>query len=215
MYTASDPITLWRDFSFLAKLRVILTFVASASIPYGLAFAGISLLVYDDYRGERSSLGSVLKRVMRRLPAVVGVSFLVGCGGVFGSILLVPGIFFTMLTVFTVPVLLLEEAGVGTALRRSMRMAWGRAGTVLGLMLSFGAVLYLVVIVYFGLMQALNFDEIGMMWAFRALLGMVVPMMMCAYCTMLAILYCDIRVSHGELGGGATLPGSVVGTTWT
>src|SRR5258706_6173235 len=112
MYTASDPITLWRDFSFLAKLRVILIFVASASIPYGLAFAGVSLLVYDDYRGERSSLGSALKRVMRRLPAVVGVSFLVGCGGVFGSILLVPGIFFTMLTVFTVPVLLLEEAGV-------------------------------------------------------------------------------------------------------
>jgi hypothetical protein len=215
MYTTSDPVTLWRDFSFPAKIGVILIFVASASIPYGLAFAGVSLTVYDDYRGEESSLGSVLKRVMRRWLAVVVASFLVGCGGVFGSFMLIPGVIFTMLTVFTVPVLLLEEAGVGSALRRSMRLALDRAGSVLGLMLTFGMVVYLVVISYFGLVQALNLDDETMVWAFRGLLGVAVPMMMCLYCTMLAILYCDIRVSRGELGAGSPVPGAAVGTIST
>ena len=82
-------------------------------------------------------------------------------------------------------------------------------------MLTFGMVFYLVVIGYFGLVEALNFDDETMVWAFRGLLCVVVPMMMCVYCTMLAILYCDIRVSRGELGAGSPRSGLVVDTTST
>jgi len=82
-------------------------------------------------------------------------------------------------------------------------------------MLTFTMVAYLVVIGYSLLVWALNFDDGTVIWAFRTFLGVVVPMMMCVYCTMLAILYCDIRVSRGELGVGPPVPGAVVGTSST
>ena len=197
-----DPVTLWHSMFFRAQLGVILGFVASTSIPYGLAFAGVSLLVYDDCRGIEGTLGDALSRVMRRLLPVMVLSFLVGCGGVCGSfIFFVPGLLVAILTAFAVPVLLLEEAGIGNALRRSMSLASSRSGTILGLMLALAVVWFSVVIIFFLLIPAANLDVSSMeaAWAFRVLLATVLPILICVYCTMLTILYYDIRVSRGEL----------------
>lgn len=198
--TAFDPAAAWHAMSFLAKFRVLIGFVAGASIPYGLAFAGVSLLVYDDYRGQESSLGTVLKRVMGRLLPVAALSFLVGCGSLFGAFFfLIPGLIVAMLTPFAVPVLLLEETGIVTALRRSMHLAGSRIGTVLGLMLTLAIVWNLVVGIYFWWIRTLSLEGMAFAEAIWALLAVPLPMVMCVYCTTLTILYYDIRVSLGEL----------------
>lgn len=195
-----DPAAAWRGMSILAKFGVIIGFVACASMPHGLAMGSVSSLAYEDYCGRESSLGSALKRVMGRLLSLVALSFLVGCGAVFGTFLfLLPGLMITMLTVFAIPVMLLEEAGVATALRRSMCLAWDRIGTVLGLLLSFALVFMVVEGIFSLLIGTLNLEgtaAAGTMWAFLVL-GLAT--LVCVYGTAVTVLYYDIRVSRGEL----------------
>lgn len=195
-----DPTAMWRGMSFLRKLGVIILFVASASVPYGLAMGGTSLLAYEDYRGGGDSLGGVLKRVMRRTPSLVVLSFLVGCGTFLGSLFFVlPGMLVPMFTAFAIPVILLEDAGVETALRRSMRLAWSRIGTVLVLQLILGMAGMVVSFFFSLLIGATNLEGMAAavtMWAF---LGLSMAVLVCVYGTVVAILYHDIGVSRGEL----------------
>jgi uncharacterized membrane protein len=195
-----DPAAMWRGMSFLRKLGVMLSFVAGAAVPYGLAMAGTSIVAYEDYRGGEDSLGSALKRVVGRVLSLVVLSFLVGCGTLLGSFLFVlPGMLVPMFTVFAIPVMLVEDAGVGTALRRSLRLAWDRIGTILVFQLILGMVWMVVSIIFASLLGALGLEGMAAavtMWAF---LGLSMAVVVCVYGTVVAILYHDIRVSRGEL----------------
>jgi hypothetical protein len=174
--TANDPITLWHAMSFPAKLSILVGFVALASVSYGLAFAGISLLVYGDLRGERVLLASTVGRVVRSFLPLIVLSFLIGCGVFFGSLLLyLPGLIVQMLTAFAIPVMLLEEAGIKTSLRRSKRLASDRIGILLGLALTMFVVIRLFRIICIGLIGLLD------TWALFTLIGVGVLMLMCVY----------------------------------
>jgi len=146
------------------------------------------------------SLKDALKRLLGRSPSLLILSFLIGCGVVFGSIpLVLPGLIVLMLTVFAVPVMLLEQAGVVIALRRSMHLVRERIGTVIELLVAFGVVGQVTVLSFVWLTATLNLsdmEDLVTMWAF---IGLILPALVCVYGTVVTILYHDIRVSHGEL----------------
>src|SRR5215469_15103092 len=51
-HVTDDPQQLWLSYSLLAKIGVIVAFVASASLPWGLSTAGVSVIVCRDERGN-------------------------------------------------------------------------------------------------------------------------------------------------------------------
>jgi hypothetical protein len=195
-----DPTTAWQGMSFPAQLGLFIGFAAIVFVPQGFALGGVSLLVFDDCCGETMSLKDALKRLLGRSPSLLILSFLIGCGVVFGSIpLVLPGLIVLMLTVFAVPVMLLEQAGVVIALRRSMHLVRERIGTVIELLVAFGVVGQVTVLSFVWLTATLNLsdmEDLVTMWAF---IGLILPALVCVYGTVVTILYHDIRVSHGEL----------------
>ncbi len=195
-----DPIEVWRGMSIAAKLGVVVSFVACASIPHALALGGVTLLAYADYRGEESSLGSALQRVIGRLLSIVIMSFLIGVGAVFGSFLFVlPGLMFTVFTLFAVPVMMVEGAGVATALRRSIRLTADRIGTILLLLVTLFIAVIVVEVIFGLLISMLNLDGLPAVLTFWGLFLLVAPTLVCIYGTVVTLLYHDIRVSRGEL----------------
>jgi hypothetical protein len=130
----ADPITLWRSLSVLAKVGVLLAYVACISLPHGLATAGAVVVVWSDLQGEAVVLQSVFSRIRKVLPRLLVLSLCVGvmCS-LFGMFFFVPGILGFAFLSFAIPVLMIEDTRVSTSLRKGIDLASSRTGAVLGL----------------------------------------------------------------------------------
>jgi hypothetical protein len=113
---------------------VILAYMASISLPHSFATVGATAVVWADFRGETVDLRSVGASIGRVCLRLIVLSFIIGAIWVFGGIfLLLPGILGFAFMSFVIPVLVIENASVGTALRRGLDLASKRVGALLGL----------------------------------------------------------------------------------
>jgi len=197
--TPFDPAAFWRGMSFVSKLGVFVGFAALTQLPLGFAIGGISLVVYQDCCGRKMSLANALKELMRRSLPLAVLCMVIGCAAVFGAVFVVPAIAVGLLTVFAVPVMLLEETGIMQALRRSVSLAWQHIGTVLVTVFLFGASL-IVMWIFFAVITTsiLRLEDMSGAVAFWLLFGVGMPILVCVYGTALTILYHDACASSGE-----------------
>ena len=193
-----DPVVIWREMSFLAKLGVFVGFAALAKLPLGFAIGGISLLVNQDCCERKGSLGGTLRELMRRSLPLVILCMVIGCAAIFGAVFVLPGIAVALLTVFAVPVMLLEETGIMTALHRSIKLAWEHIGTVIVMVSAFAASLIVMWVIFAALtISVLQLEDMSATVAMWMFLGLGMPILVCVYGTALTILYRDARVGRG------------------
>ena len=196
----TDPLQTWRSMTVLAKLGVILSFVAFASFPWGVASGGVSVMVCEDSLGREVSLGNVMARLMRRLPSLFVLSFVVGGAVLFGSaFLVVPGFIIFVVSVFAVDLMLNEDAGVVQALTRSYSLSVTWIGIVIALALALAVaagVLQVVILVIFATLDLEGTEMVAMIWSFIAL---VPPALIAVFGTLMSLLYCDVRSQRGEM----------------
>ena len=139
-----DPITEWQEMSALVKCGVIIAFVASASLPRGLAMAGVSLVAYQEYVGSKGSTWTVLKQIRIHVLSLLTLSFLLGFLTLLGSGFIVGGVLVEAWTIFAVHLLLLQDCGIAAAVRGSVQLAGQRIGTILTLILSLTTIVTVV-----------------------------------------------------------------------
>ena len=194
-----DPVAMWQEMSIAAKCGVIIAYIATASIPRGLSTAGVTLLAYRDYLELEESVWATLKPIRVRLFSVVILSFLIGCATVLGLPFILPAMLVEMLTIFAVPVLLLERCGIAAALRRSVQLAWQRMGTILTLLLSLMIVVIVGEVFLIAFLRATDFGESSLFVTFWGVLAIAAPLLVSVYGTFVTVLYYDILVSHSEV----------------
>jgi hypothetical protein len=111
----------------------VLSLVTSAAVAYG---------VFQQLRGRPASLGDCIGVGLRRLLPVLGVALCVGVLVGIGLILFViPGIIVACILYVSIPVAVVEKAGVGASLSRSARLTKGARLPVFGISLLLGLVL--------------------------------------------------------------------------
>jgi hypothetical protein len=69
-----DPSVLYDSMGVFAKIGNLVAFLVSISIPFGLATAGITMIVWADLQGEEVDLWSVFSRIRQVLFRLVVLS---------------------------------------------------------------------------------------------------------------------------------------------
>lgn len=102
-----------------------------------LATAATTKLVSDTYLDEPTGSRESLRYAGRRFAAIVGVSLATGILTVLGLfVFLIPGIWLMVSWSVVIPVLVVENVGVGKAMRRSFDLVKSRWWPMLGLLLT-------------------------------------------------------------------------------
>ncbi len=105
----------------------------------------IVLATDDYYQGNNTGLDSLVKRAARKLPGVIGLAILVGLSCMIGFILLiVPGIILLVKFSLALPIYVLEDVSVFTAISHSFKMTKGNAWNIFGIVLVISIVVSLV-----------------------------------------------------------------------
>jgi hypothetical protein len=187
----------------LAKLRVLLVYLVSISLPHGLATAGATMVVWADLRSERIDLWSVLSRIGQVLLRLVVLSLCIGSMCVIaGMFFLVPGILAFAFMSFAIPVLVIEDTKVSVALRRGITLASMRLGALLSL---YAVVLFLVGVAIVGTIYLASTEDwpwwvgISAFWVSFVLLASILMMGTTA---AVVHLYRDVCEEQRELAAG-------------
>lgn len=122
---------LWRFVAGFA-LTMLVTLVGAI-----LVTAATTHLVASVYAGGRTpSVAESLRRALAKFFPLLGMTFLVGLGIMAGALAcLVPGIFLYVSWSVAAPALMVEDAGVIGAMRRSLRLVQGRWWPMFGILL--------------------------------------------------------------------------------
>ena len=140
----TDPLTLWHSMGVLARLGVVFAYLATISLPNGFAMAGASVVVWADLQGEAVRVRFVFSQIVHVLLRLVVLSFCIGgiclIGGMF---FLVPGVLGFALLSFAIPVLVIEDTTVSTALRRGFKLSSACPEVLFGL---YALVLFIVIV---------------------------------------------------------------------
>ena len=113
-------------------LYFLLLFVVNGAISYG---------VFQHLCGKKAALGDCVAVGFRRLFPVLGVAIVSGFVVFLGYIaLIVPGIILYVMFYVAVPVAVVENAGVGTALRRSQELTANLRWRVFAVIFVLGAI---------------------------------------------------------------------------
>jgi hypothetical protein len=194
-----DPVTLWHSMGATAKVGVLFAYLASISLPNGFATAGVAVVVWADLHGEAASLASVfgvIGRVFLRLTILslcIGILCTIG-----GAFLYLPGVLAAAFLSFAIPVLVIEDAKVSTALRRGVKLASQRIGALLGL---YAIVLFVIVAALVGMFSVGPIADlpsgVGII-VFWSLFVSLVPIGVMGISAAVVRLYRDLR-EQGEL----------------
>lgn len=137
-----------------APVLLLAVFVSSAAIRYvqlatvvtvPVATGIVAWLVSQEFTGETVTLGTAVRRAMRRAPGLIGVRLVSGLIIALGLIGLIVGGFVAAAWMYSaMPVYTLENTSVSAAIDRSMALARGNVLHVLGVLLG-SALGYLIV----------------------------------------------------------------------
>lgn len=193
-HLSTDPEQLWRSYSVLSKIGVIVAFIATASFPWGLSTSGVSLLVCREERGNPMSMREVMTHLMRRLPALLALSFVLGTAlTIMSALFFLPGLIAVAVGYPAMAAFANESLGVGKALKRGSQVALARLGTIIVLVILFCLVSNFLVLGTALVMarqpapsdSALTF----VMWGFIAI---VPPVLILLVAPAMALLYRDV-----------------------
>jgi hypothetical protein len=195
-----DPVTLWHRMGVLPRVGVLLSYLACISLPFSFATAGVTVVSWADLQGEAVDLRSVFSRIGRVLLRLVILSLSIGVMSIIGGMFfLVPGIVVFIFMSFAVPVLVIEDATVSTALRRGTGLASTQLGALLGL---YATVLCVTVIVGGGIGYLASTVDypwwlgITTFWALFVPLASILIMVATA---VIVCLYSDVREKGEEM----------------
>jgi hypothetical protein len=201
-----DPILLWHSLGVPAKLGVLLAYIACVSFPNGFAAAGATIVAWADLEGKEIGLHWVFSRIHQVFLRLTGLSLCIGvlCS-IGGAFFYLPGILGFAFMSFAIPVLIIEDATVSTALRKGINLASKRFGALLGL---FGLVLLMAVVAVVGIVFVFSNLNSPTGWsgliAFWGLFLSIVPVVMMGTTAVVVRLYYDLHEQLGELA--ATTP---------
>lgn len=102
------------------------------------------------YNGRRASIGECLATGLRYVLPLIGLGILVGLGVAIGMLLLiVPGIIAALMWSVAAPVLVVEGVGIGGAISRSQTLTKNHRWAILGLVVIYAIISWLVQLVAF------------------------------------------------------------------
>jgi len=198
-----DPVTLWHSMGVPAKLGVLLAYLACISFPNGFATAGATAAIWADLQGEEVGLRSVFSRIGQVFLRLTGLSLCIGimCS-IGGAIFYLPGVLLFAFMSFAIPVLVIDDTEVLTALRRGINLASMRIGALLGL---YAVVLLVIIAAAIGVVFVAPIADLKG-WtgtiAFWALIVAIFPALMMVTTAVVVHLYRDLREQGGELAAG-------------
>ena len=191
---AGDPKELWLSLSPLSKIGLIVAFVATASLPWGVSTAGVSLIVCREERGNPLSLRDALAQLKSRWPTLLALSFILGTAlTILSALFFVPGLIAFAVGYPALTASADEGLGVGRALKRGSQVALARLGTVIAL-----AILCCLISTFVAFSLPLfmaRFSELSdsaltfMIWGSIAI---VPPALILLVAPIMAMLYCEV-----------------------
>jgi len=120
-------------------LPALLNFIVTGAVTFG---------VVQHLRGKRAGFGECMARGFTNLPRILGTSLLVGIRVfLFFLLLIVPGYIEICRLSVAVPVAIVERAGPGKAVARSIDLTRGSRGSVFAIIIVIGIVNYVLGIV--------------------------------------------------------------------
>jgi len=199
----TDPLMLWRSLGAPAKVGVMLAYLATISLPQGFATAGAVMVVWGDLRGEPVDAGSVARRFREIYLRLIVLSFIIGTICVFGGMFfLAPGLLGFAFLSFAIPLLVIENASVGRALRKGLDLASKVTGTLLGLYAIVLVVVLAVVVIAFVVGDSM-FSTLTVPWwltpiAFWGMVGLTASSLIMGTTAVVVTLYWDLCQPAGE-----------------
>jgi hypothetical protein len=190
----------------------MLTMVVSV-LAYSLIGAVLVTCTAQAYLGEPVDVGVAVRRMVSRLPTLLVASILVSLMFLVSLVfLLFPALYVTALTFAVTPAIMLEDAGLATAFRRSEELSQGRKWHILN---TLGLAILIYFIVYLGI-TALTAIAGG--FVVQTIAGTLVAI--CVYPVVAitnVLLYYDARIQREgldiELMAGALSPADVSATS--
>jgi hypothetical protein len=167
--------------------------------PVTLATAGATVVIWTDLQSEEVDLRSVFSRIGQVFLRLTYLSLCIGimCS-IGGAFLYLPGVLVFAFMSFAIPVLVIEDTKVLTALRRGINLASMRLGALLGL---YAVVLLVIVAVAIGVVFVAPITDLKG-WtgtiAFWALIVAIFPALMMVTTAVVVHLYRDLREQRGE-----------------
>lgn len=96
-------------------------------LPFGLVASGAQVVAFaDECTGRTPRLGRCFGVLLRRLPAVLGTTFLSWVALLLGSLLIIPGAIFGVRSSFAICACVVERCSPGAAISRSWKLTQGR-----------------------------------------------------------------------------------------
>jgi hypothetical protein len=130
----------------VGSMYLTTTFVSM--LTFSLMGAVIVTCTAQAYLGEEVDVGIAVFRVVSRLPTLLAASLLVGLMYLFGLVFfLFPAMYVAALTFAVTPAIVLEDAGLAGAFRRSEELSDGRKWHILN---TLGLAVLIYGVIYFG-----------------------------------------------------------------
>jgi hypothetical protein len=185
--------------------RYMTTMLVSV-LTFSLMGAVLVTCTAQAYMGEEVDVGVAVRRVVRKLPTLLVASLLVGLMFIVGLVFfLFPAMYVAALTFAVTPAIMLEDAGLAGAFRRSEELSDGRKWHILN---TLGLAILIYFVIYFGV-TALTAIVGG--FIVQSLAGTLVSI--CVYPVVAitnVLLYYDARIQREgldiELMAGALAP---------
>jgi hypothetical protein len=191
-----DAATMWQSMGAWQKLLIFSAFVVTTALPYGLAVAGVSALVWKDSETGNARLRDAFSAVCRHFGRLVLLSVGIGVVGELGAVVVIPPMLVLVFCAFAIPILIIEGTGPLKAVRRSFSLSGQKIVAILGLRLTVFLVLILMLIVLFVVISPLS--DAGLPWwgtgiAFWAIVASFASFAQMVEGTFITQLYIDIQ----------------------
>jgi hypothetical protein len=178
----------------ILQLLVLLVSLIASS----LATAAALRVVADAYLGRTIDPGASLRFGLRRLPAVIGMSLLVGITVVIASLfLLVPGIYLYVAWSVAMPALLGENLGIIRALGRSHSLVRGRFWPCAGVIVLAFLLMFIVALVLLAVLAAVvgSSDNDTVLFVEQGVSTLIANALVLPFqVAVTVVLYIDLRV---------------------
>jgi hypothetical protein len=189
-FLGADPLAIQRD---------VLWFTGAAFLGGWLTFSLMSAVLQvcasQAYLGEEVDVGAAVRRAMPRLPLVLTAAVLRFVLMAFAIILLIFPVLYVVALLFAVtPVIILEQRGLWTAMRRSASLSKGRKWHILNT-LGLVAIIYYVLVLGFSLLASLSGNFVVSTVMSAVVTVLVYPVVAIAE----TLLYYDARIQSEGL----------------
>lgn len=175
-----------------ALLRVSGWSSVATLLTYAIMTALLTVCASQAYLGEEVDVGAAVRRVIARLPALIGAAVIVAVLTFLGAIFLfVPAMYVTARYFAVTPAIVLEDRGLFDALSRSSELSEGRKWHVLN---ALGLVLLIYFVLYFGFAMVGTF--IGGFVVQSLMVGVVTILLYPAIVITAVLLYYDARIQR-------------------